>query len=257
MRERILQQLSSIERQEAVRIFYACESGSRAWGFASPDSDYDVRFLYARPLDWYFSITEGRDVIERPEDELLDIGGWDIRKALRLLRKSNAPLLEWIGSPVCYRSDDASLALFRGLADRSFLPESSFRHYLAMANNSLEAMGSGTEVRTKAYLYATRTLLCCLWIERTGSRPPVQVSELISGLLIGPDDAQVKGALESLIIKKQAGTEKATIDRIPVLDGFLSRQIEVLAQVSPKVASLPPIEDFDGVFRAIVRQQWS
>lgn len=255
MREKILQQLSSIERQEAVRILYACESGSRAWGFASPDSDYDVRFLYAHPLDWYFSIAEGRDVIERPEDGLLDIGGWDIRKALRLLRKSNAPLHEWIGSPVCYRSDDASLALFRELADRSFLPESSFRHYLAMASNSIDAMGSGTEVRTKAYLYATRTLLCCLWIERVGSRPPVQVSALIAGLLNGPDDTQVKDALESLILKKQAGTEKATTERSTILDGFLSRQIEALAHVSPGAASLPPVEEYDEVFRAIVRQQ--
>src|SRR5438045_8726086 len=105
MEERIKAALTEIERDEGVRIFYACESGSRAWGFPSADSDYDVRFLYVRPRDWYLSVDveRKRDVIERPITDELDVSGWDIRKALMLLKKSNPPLLEWLGSPIIYR----------------------------------------------------------------------------------------------------------------------------------------------------------
>lgn len=94
MREEILKRLTDIEGEEDVKIFYACESGSRAWGFPSADSDYDVRFLYRHPEEWYLSVDleEKRDVIERPINDDLDISGWDLRKALKLLRKSNPPL---------------------------------------------------------------------------------------------------------------------------------------------------------------------
>src|ERR1044072_9601128 len=102
MQEIIQQQIRNIEKEHHVRILYACESGSRAWGFASPDSDYDVRFIYTRRADDYLSISERRDVIELPVNEVLDIGGWDIRKALQLFLKSNAPLYEWLQSPVVY-----------------------------------------------------------------------------------------------------------------------------------------------------------
>jgi len=102
----ILERLAAIEHTELVHILYACESGSRAWGFASPDSDYDVRFIYVRPRDWYLSIDleRRRDVIERPIEGVLDINGWDLRKALQLMRKSNPPLFEWLHSPLVYRA---------------------------------------------------------------------------------------------------------------------------------------------------------
>lgn len=106
----ILARLEQIEKDEDVTIFYACESGSRAWGFPSADSDYDVRFIYVRPRDWYLSIDveEKRDVIERPINDALDISGWDLRKALKLLRKSNPPLLEWLSSPIVYKEQVTS-----------------------------------------------------------------------------------------------------------------------------------------------------
>lgn len=65
MRERIIELLHSIEAEHGVKVLYACESGSRAWGFASPDSDYDVRFVYVRPLEDYLSLVPVRDVIEK------------------------------------------------------------------------------------------------------------------------------------------------------------------------------------------------
>lgn len=107
IRREILARLKQIEKDEDVDIFYACESGSRAWGFPSADSDYDVRFIYSRPTDWYLSIDEKRDVIELPIVDEIDISGWDVKKALKLLRKSNPPLLEWLQSPIVYKNKPA------------------------------------------------------------------------------------------------------------------------------------------------------
>jgi len=125
--------LDAIEAENDVRILYACESGSRAWGFASPDSDYDVRFIYARPREWYLSIDtqKRRDVIECPIEGLWDVNGWDLRKALGLLAKSNPPLLEWLGSPIVYRQDGSFVAGLQALAEEYLSPRSSRLHYLA------------------------------------------------------------------------------------------------------------------------------
>lgn len=128
--------LDDLERTEALRILYACEAGSRAWGFESADSDCDVRFVYARPVEWYLSIDDRRDVIERPLQGLLDVRGWDLRKALRLYRKSNPPLLEWLGSPIVYREAGPLAARLRELLPRYYSSRASFRHYLHMAQGN-------------------------------------------------------------------------------------------------------------------------
>ena len=102
MAERIRSELSAIEREHGVKIVLAMESGSRAWGFPSQDSNYDVRFIYLRPVEDYLTVVPRRDVIERPVDAVLDVNGWDIRKAVALMLKSNAVLQEWLSSPVRY-----------------------------------------------------------------------------------------------------------------------------------------------------------
>ena len=102
MQKEILKTLDQIEAQNNVKILYACESGSRAWGFPSPDSDYDVRYLYIRPVESYLKLFSERDVIEGPIDEVKDFVGWDLQKALKLLMKGNAPLIEWVRSPIVY-----------------------------------------------------------------------------------------------------------------------------------------------------------
>jgi hypothetical protein len=133
---RILEALRRIKEKEGVRVIYACESGSRGWGFESPDSDYDVRFIYVHPLDWYLSIDDQKEVIETPIDDKLDINGWDIRKALVLLRKSNSVILEWLASPIRYYKYEPDLALLTDLSQKSFMPRSSCQHYLGMAMGS-------------------------------------------------------------------------------------------------------------------------
>src|SRR5277367_4761827 len=147
------EELRRIEQAYDVRVLYACESGSRAWGFASQDSDYDVRFLYVHSRDWYLSIEDRRDVIEEPISESLDISGWELRKALRLLRKSNPPLLEWLKSPVVYAEDGTFLAGFRQLAAEYYSPVRCFAHYLHMASGNARQYLKGETVCLKKYLY--------------------------------------------------------------------------------------------------------
>src|SRR5690242_13631967 len=134
--QRVRSALAQLEVERNVRVLYACESGSRAWGFASRDSDYDVRFLYIHPRDWYLSVEDRRDVIEQPIAADLDVSGWEMRKALRLLWKSNPPLLEWLKSPVVYCHDPEFLAEFSALAMRFYSPRRCFAHYLHMASGN-------------------------------------------------------------------------------------------------------------------------
>jgi predicted nucleotidyltransferase len=124
MREQVMANLRAIEAQHNVTILFACESGSRGWGFASPDSDYDVRFIYVNRLPWYLTVAPGRDVIELPISGDLDINGWDLRKALGLMRESNPTLLEWLRSPIVYREEAETMARFRALAGHSRLHRS-------------------------------------------------------------------------------------------------------------------------------------
>ncbi len=140
----ITEQLDRLEREEQIRILYACESGSRAWGFPSQDSDYDVRFLYIRRPEWYLSIFDKRDVIERPISEKLDIGGWDLRKALNLYRKSNPPLLEWLQSPIRYSEKYGVAEQLRGIASLAFSPKSCVYHYFHMARGNYRGWSRST-----------------------------------------------------------------------------------------------------------------
>src|ERR1043166_5445755 len=145
--------LTDIEQTEAVRVLYAVESGSRAWGFESTDSDYDVRFLYVRPRDWYLSIDveTKRDTIEKPITDDLDVSGWDLRKALKLFRKSNPPLLEWLQSPIVYLERFSTAVRLRELTKEYFSPKSCLHHYLHMAEGNFRQYLQTEIVRLKKY----------------------------------------------------------------------------------------------------------
>ncbi|RBH43978.1 nucleotidyltransferase, partial [Pseudomonas sp. MWU13-2860] len=146
VRARVMAELAEVERRHDVRVLFACESGSRGWGFASPDSDYDVRFVYAHRRDWYLSVEPQRDVIERPLDDEPDVSGWELRKALQLLRGSNPTLLEWLDSPVVYREDARWAPRLRSLASAFFSPVRGRHHYLAMAKKNFRSYLQGDTV---------------------------------------------------------------------------------------------------------------
>lgn len=132
----IQEKLNEIEQKENVRIIHAVESGSRAWGFASPDSDYDVRFVYVRPKNDYLKLEAGKDTIDRELDELLDINGWDIKKVLQHFHKSNATVFEWANSPIIYRTTDEWKAVCEA-GSQYFSCKAAMYHYYGTAQKHI------------------------------------------------------------------------------------------------------------------------
>jgi predicted nucleotidyltransferase len=237
MREQILTALKEIEADQMVSILFACESGSRAWGFASQDSDYDVRFIYAHKPEWYLSIDQARDVIERQLPGDLDVSGWELRKALRLYRKSNPPLLEWLQSPIIYSYDadfvdrlkavDWSPEVTAG-REWKFSPHRCLKHYYSMARGNVRNYFDADEVPLKKYLYILRPILACLWIEQRMSLPPVLFEELVHSMV---PNVGLRNAIEILVAKKRAGRELGIGRKIEVIDAFTAAQMTRLAEV--------------------------
>jgi uncharacterized protein len=247
--------LAAIEDSERVRICLAVESGSRAWGFPSVDSDYDVRFIYVRHPDWYLSIEDGRDVIERPVAGALDLNGWALRKALRLFRKSNPPLLEWLHCPIVYLERSRVAAALRALLPRFFSPEASFFHYLHMARGNHREYLRGETVWRKKYLYVLRPLLAMRWIERNYGPVPIEFARLLERTL---PDADLRHAVDALIAAKRAGNELDEGPRIPVISEFIDRELARFeAREADRRESPPPIDELKMLFRATLDEIWA
>lgn len=213
------QKLDEIEKTEGVRILHAVESGSRAWGFASPDSDYDVRFVYVRPLEDYLRIDEPRDVIEWQLDEVLDINGWDLKKALRHFAKGNATLFEWSMSPVVYRTTE-EWAEIQEVSKQYFSEKAGVGHYYGTANSTLNGYLLGDKVKYKKYFYALRPLLASRFIEEYHSAPPVLFDELMKMDL----DTELREGIEGLLEIKKATFEGEERPQIPVIRDFIVRE---------------------------------
>lgn len=220
MKQIILEKLRAIEHQFDVRVLYACESGSRAWGFASPDSDYDVRFVYVHKADYYLSIDDFRDVIEVPINELLDINGWELRKALRLFRKSNAPLYEWLQSPIVYAADPAFVSEMKALMPTFFSSRAEIHHYLSMAKGVLESELSGEMVKLKRYFYALRPVLAANWIADIKSVPPMDFKSLS---VLMPE--QIGPLVDELLLIKAKVDEGFMIEKKPDINAFIGECI--------------------------------
>ena len=245
--QRVQLALRAVEEDRKVRVLFACESGSRAWGFASQDSDYDVRFVYVHQRDWYLSVEDRRDVIEQPISDDLDVSGWELRKALRLLRKSNPPLLEWLKSPVVYCENAVFRAEFEAVAEAFYSPRRCFAHYLHMAfGNWHKYLRGRSEVSLKKYLYVFRPLLACRWIERMHSQVPMLFADLVEGVL---EEKDVRQALDELVQRKQAGLELATAPPVEVLSRFIADELARLEAVTEPAEPAPDVEALNGLFR--------
>ncbi|WP_258171490.1 nucleotidyltransferase domain-containing protein [Paenibacillus sp. R14(2021)] len=252
----INEQLAAIEQEEQVRILYACESGSRAWGFPSKDSDYDVRFIYVRPMDEYLSIDERRDVIERPISSMLDISGWDLRKALKLFRKSNPPLLEWLQSPILYMEQTTAAERIRGLSPLAFSPRSCLYHYLHMARGNYRVYLQGDRVRMKKYFYVLRLILACRWIERTGTMPPMDFQTLAAAMI--PENSELRLTIDRLLARKIAGDELDYEPRLAVLNDYLEAQIAYFEEAAVSIPAAQPAQgsELDRIFRSAIYEAW-
>ncbi len=236
LRSQILHILDAIEQRFGVRILYACETGSRGWGFSSPDSDYDVRFIYIHSLDWYLRVSPGRDVIELPIEGLLDINGWELRKALGLLKKGNATLVEWISSPIVYRQNDGFYGRLREVSEKTHRPERSFHHYLHMAKGNFRGYLLGDHVRLKKYLYVLRPVLACLWIERGLGVVPMRFESLVDGIV---DEPRLRKSIDRLLVHKRAASETEYGGTIPEINAFLQRELTRLESNPPDSTQAP------------------
>lgn len=229
-RAEIAARLAAIEVEHGVRILYACESGSRGWGFASPDSDYDVRFLYVQPLAWYLRVRPQRDVIEQPIDGDLDINGWELRKALALLGKGNATLVEWLDSPIVYRADPHFLGAMRAAALQLHRPERSFHHYVHMARGNYRDFLAREQVRLKKYLYVLRPLLATLWIEQGRGPAPMRFETLADALI---EEPALRAAIARLLAIKRTAGEADYGEPLPLLNAFIDRELSRLESAPP------------------------
>lgn len=219
--------LDDVAREHGIAILFAAESGSRAWGFASPDSDYDVRFIYAHPRQWYASIMEARDVVERPLDRhLVDLAGWDLRKALRLMLKSNPAFYEWLVSPIVYRDDHTFAAAARTLFESHAELDVMAHHYHAIARGQWKSeIESKEAVKLKKYFYVVRPLLSLAWIEAHGSLPPMSISDLLAASVIPAD---VRAVIDDLLHAKRQTPELGRGPRIATLDAWAINMLETL-----------------------------
>jgi predicted nucleotidyltransferase len=246
MTETILQKLLELEQTENIKILYACESGSRAWGFASPDSDFDVRFIYARPIHDYLGITELPDIVGLPVNEVLDIGGWDIKKALKLFLKSNSTLYEWLQSPIVYQEGSAFADDLRKLMSQYFSLRSGANHYLSMAHNTLRDDLQTKQVKLKRYFYALRPALACQWIVERETVPPMEFEKL----RVVITDNDVQDAIDELLERKKFANEKALITPVPVLNQWLSDTLDRCKERIPMLTSEKKYPDeLNNIFR--------
>lgn len=244
MREQILENIDSLEKEHNINVLYACESGSRAWGFPSADSDFDVRFVYVRDKNWYLRVDHEfrRDVVEQPINDLLDINGWDLKKALKLLRKSNPALIEWFNSPIVYKQNQAFTAAFKALIPETYSPRSCFYHYSHMASGNFREYLQGDTVRIKKYFYVLRPLLAMRWIELKLGVVPMEFETLVNKLV---EDGELKSAIRKLLEDKRKGFESAYLPRIEVISDFIETE---LARFKDKAQEQTKIEtDFSNL----------
>lgn len=237
--------LDRIERDRNIRILYACESGSRAWGFASPDSDYDIRFVFVRPEKDYLSILDGLESVELPLEGELDAGGWDLRKALRLLGKSNGALVEWLHSPIVYRSAPGFRERWQNAASAVFSPKHSSAHYRGLAKQMVAGKLNAPQVRAKDYLYALRALLCAKWISMGKGIPPVRFSQLMP---VAPPE--IVALVPALLEHKQRTAEGELMPRVDELDIYLTSVLEEPISLAVKEVDHSIL---DALFRSEIR----
>ncbi len=247
MREEIINKLNEIEQKEHVKIIYAVESGSRAWGFESTDSDYDVRFIYVRDKKEYLCLDEKSDVIQLPIDEVFDISGWDIKKALKLLYKSNPSLLEWFASPIVYK-ETIEASYIREVIPFYFSQKKLYCHYQRMAKTALKYMNN-EKVPVKKYLYILRCILSSQYIVNYKKQPPIEIERLIECEL--PNE--LREDMNRLLMIKKHSKEQQYVEHITSLDHFILSRLGK-REVSSFVDGESSWNRLNEVFRMVIEE---
>lgn len=246
MKEKIIDALKQLESERNCRILFAVESGSRAWGFSSPDSDYDVRAVYVKPIEWYLGLAERKsDTWNAMLSGDLDISAWDLRKALRHLLKSNASFMEWLGSPIVY-FDDGLLVRLNELKDACVNPVHVAFHYASMFLHAMDDLASDGTISVKKLCYALRANLCVRWTMERETMPPTEFGAVCRGLSLAADET---AAIARLLERKKAAKEKdrvvpesalapLLVSRYEELSAFKWRRAGADAETSLKLESI-------------------
>ena len=249
MVETIRRELKQVEEQKGVRILHAVESGSRSWGFASPDSDYDVRFIYVRPIRDYLCVNEIRDFIEWKLDEVLDINGWDIRKFMRLCAVGNATPFEWMNSPIVYYTTPEWNEV-TSVCGKYFSEKSAVNHYCGIATNTWFKYLTGETVKYKKYFYALRPLFCAKYIEQYHVAPPMLFSELMKMDL----EADLRAAIEDLLERKKVTEESVESPHIQLVQQYIRDELDRQKKLIPTISEdrNRDMEDLNRCFAGLV-----
>lgn len=252
----IKERLARVEKEHPVKVLLAVESGSRAWGFASPNSDYDVRFIYVNRPDWYLSVglEEQRDVIEYPIVDDIDINGWDLRKALRLFWKSNPTFFEWMQSPIVYKHEGSFAEAARHLLPRTYSCTRGIHHYRSMAKASYRGYLREDMVLLKKYFYVLRPLLSVRWLEKHGSPAPIEFQQLLSLI---PHQMRLLEAINNLLALKRKSPELGLSPRIPEIHSFIEQELERLEGVTPEQEERKSdVDELSSLFRRVLEETW-
>lgn len=203
MRKKIIDYLHQLELERDITILWACETGSRAWGFPSTNSDYDIRLIYVHKKDWYVSLSERKDSIELMfENNDIDITGWELKKALKLLRKSNASMIERVQSPIIYKSDDAFHSEILLQAQQHYSKIATMHHYLSMSKGFIYNLD--TQYKLKKFFYTLRSAMVCKWILEKDEMPPIEFEKVYLNLDLDPS---IINRIQELIILKREVSE--------------------------------------------------
>ncbi|UGB32311.1 nucleotidyltransferase domain-containing protein [Metabacillus sp. B2-18] len=235
MNKKILETLGKIEKDQNITILYACESGSRAWNMNTSFSDFDVRFIYKREMNWYLQLTEGKNTLDFSTKDNEEYVGWDIKKALQLLLKSNPTLLEWIHSPIIYLTHPFFIKEIRKLSKLSFSPVSVLHHYLSMAKRNHHSLFETNKSKTKLYLNVIKPIACCIWIVNHREFPQIGEKWIFEEC---SNDNLVLTEIDRLIRCKKNDQHDFHSE---ILDTYIHSSIESLDQIKKEFPTLKTI----------------
>lgn len=228
----IRSRLASV-KQQGIRIGFAIESGSRAWGFPSPDSDYDCRFIYVRPVSDHIGLALHRDVIEFPIVGDIDTGGWDLRKALLLALKGNAVLVEWVKSPMAYEEEAGFRRRLSEVLDEIMVPQKVALHYVGLLRRHWHEHGGGP-IKLKKLLYAVRPAIALEWMQSNGFQrlPPMNMMQCLDAVSI---DEELRKAIHDLVIVKGQTREMGEGMPPERIQAFLAASIDRYSSFAERI----------------------
>lgn len=256
MEDEIQERLTEIEKAYNIRILYACEAGSRLWGYASVGSDRDVRFVYAHPLEWYLSIEEGPDTLEIKPNDLLDLSGWELKKTLKLYKKSNPSLLEMLHSHIILRKHPLFFERLKQMEALLFSKKTCLIHYLNMAQTNYKKWQKDATPSLKHYFHVIRPLLMCRWISTQGQMPPLQLFRLAEDC-----PTSIKEDIHRLIQKQMHQESVLKTDALfKSLNGFVEENV---VQIKNQLIDVAPAKGDDPtpllnqLFRSTITTDWN